>query len=113
MVGLIICYNTQRPGGVYGHGDIESYLQENIPKCAFSSMSWSKFLLRLRMWLLLLNLYCLILWTLSMEEYRQLDALQAEIINFLDPPFVVWCKGILCVYCRLLPPHFLNVFLMN
>lgn len=97
MVGLIICHTTQRPGGVYGNGDIESYLPENIPKCAFSSMSWSEFLLRLRTWLLFLNLSCLILWTLSREEYRQLDAFQDEIINFWDPAFVVWCKGILCL----------------
>lgn len=93
--------------------DIESYLQENNPKCAFSSMSLSKFLLRLRTWLLFLNLYCLILWTLTMEEYRQLDTFQAEMIHLWGPPFVVHCKGILCVECRLLPPHYLNAFLIN
>lgn len=69
--------------------DIESYLQENIPKYTFSSMSLSKLLLRLRARLLLLNLHCLILWALSMEEYKQLGAFQAEVIHLWGPPFVV------------------------
>lgn len=67
----------------------ESCLQENIPKCAFFSMSLSTFLLRLRTWLLLLNLYFLILWPLSMEEYWKLDGFQPEMIHLWGPPFVV------------------------
>lgn len=89
MVGLLICHTIQAPGGVYGHGDLRGYTQEDVPSRIFSSISLNTFLFRLRIWLLLLNFECLIMWTPSVEKGRQLDAFQVEMVHPWSPPFVI------------------------
>lgn len=46
-----------------------------------------------------------------MEEGRQLDAFQAEMIHLWSPCFAVQYRESLCIECRLLSPSFLSVFL--